>query len=349
MGEGQPWVLIRAAFLLADLSSYGLKEWLAILASVLGLGGSVFGLWRGFRYSKTQIANRLMEYLHDEEAKIKASRDRIIRHLRLGAPIGENFEHESFQGMQAALADQAANDIQSAEKTLNNVAQGLRHDVGVGEKFAANANLQLATALLIRGKSAFTRGEHSAARLAWEQALQCYSSDAEVQRYLGELSLAAGDIQPALEHFNRAQTLSQDDKLLHAETWEQVADYYRDQGPMRSELKALREAAPNYAEAERGDRAAGLYMRAGELGARLGHTREAPEHFRAAFDIFSARSDRAGMAAARANLEALGEDVTDLSMPSAPHGRRLDWRWIRYAVELAVLVAAAGLFYFSLR
>jgi hypothetical protein len=55
------------------------------------------------------------------------------------------------------------------------------------------------------------------------------------------------------------------------------------------------------------------------------------------------------MIAARGNLEDLEEDVTDLNVPDAVHVRRLNWRWVGYAVELMILAAAAALFYFSLR
>ena len=82
MGDGHAWALAGSAALLIDVGSYGIKEWLAILGSVVGIGGSIFGIWRAWRYSKSQIVQRLLDYLRDEEAKIKEARNRITARER---------------------------------------------------------------------------------------------------------------------------------------------------------------------------------------------------------------------------------------------------------------------------
>ena len=76
MGDAHTWMLAVPAALFFDVGSYGVKEWLAILGSLAGIGGSVFGIWRAWRYSKKQIAERLLEFLRDEEAKIVDAKPR---------------------------------------------------------------------------------------------------------------------------------------------------------------------------------------------------------------------------------------------------------------------------------
>ena len=71
MGDGRVWMLAGSATLLIDISHYGVKEWLQLIAAAIAIFVSVIGAWRTYRYSKSQIAKRLMEYLEDEETRIK--------------------------------------------------------------------------------------------------------------------------------------------------------------------------------------------------------------------------------------------------------------------------------------
>ena len=202
MGDGHAWALAGSAALLIDVGSYGIKEWLAILGSVVGIGGSIFGIWRAWRYSKSQIVQRLLDYLRDEEAKIKEARNRIIRHLRRGEPLGVEPDHEFYHDVKTALVELSNGAAKEAEKRLDRFRGTCRLVMSNSDKkYLSNANLQLATLHLVRGKSANERSETTAARTAWETALQCYSQDAEAARYLGELALAEGNLERAIDHF----------------------------------------------------------------------------------------------------------------------------------------------------
>ena len=112
---------------------------------------------------------------------------------------------------------------------MTRIVAGLNDDIKLGQTYLSNANLQLATVLLVQGKSAHNRGKVTDARAAWEEALRHYPRDMEAERYLGELALAQGEIETALEHFERAYDLAPDDRLLKGETLEAVATYYREQ------------------------------------------------------------------------------------------------------------------------
>jgi tetratricopeptide (TPR) repeat protein len=345
MRDGYAWISLWTV-LLVDLSQYGIKEWLAVVGSLFGIGGSIFGLWRAWRYSKSQIAERLLEYLQNEETKINAARERIIRHLRWGDPLGGNIEHHFFHSVADALA---ISDPHHTERTLDHFAETLAGDLKLAEKFVANTNLQLATLSLVRGKSAKERSETSTARTAWEEAVRRFSQDAEAERYLGELALAEGDIKNARKHFDHAYAHAPDDKMLRAETWEQVAAYYRGQGQPKVELTALVQCALNFSGAEAWARAAVAYARAGELAAQLNFVRRAPDLLRGAFNSYSALNDRDGMKAMRRKLESLEEDVSDLPPVDDERERYIPWRWIRLALELSILAAAGVLFYITVR
>jgi tetratricopeptide (TPR) repeat protein len=256
MGDGHVWMLAGSATLLIDISNYGIKEWLQLIAAAIAIFVSVIGAWRTYRYSKSQIAKRLMEYLEDEKTRIKDSRNRIIGHLRLGRPPNGGTSHDFYRDVKAVLDGLASRDPRTTEKQLKTLESALAGDIDVGQKHISNANLKLATLLLVRGKSANERSETTEARAAWETALKCYSHDAEAERYLGELALAEGDEKKAVKHFGQAYSFAPDDKLLRAETWEIIGDYYQQQGRPMLELKALVACAPNFAGAKAYDRAA---------------------------------------------------------------------------------------------
>ncbi len=82
MGEGQPWLLVKSAFLLIDIGGYGFKEWVALIASLIGIAVSVVGAWKTWRYSKSQIVNRLFEFLNEDEKHVIAGRQRVLGYLR---------------------------------------------------------------------------------------------------------------------------------------------------------------------------------------------------------------------------------------------------------------------------
>ena len=105
--------------LLMDLSQYGVKEWLAIVGSLVGIGGSIFGLWRAWRYSKSHIAIRLLEYLEDQQAKIEGRvRNRIIRRLRSGQAVGKEVDHEFYRQVTQAIGELGSGNPGLAEGTF---------------------------------------------------------------------------------------------------------------------------------------------------------------------------------------------------------------------------------------
>lgn len=344
MDDGTLLVAAPLVALIGEVGNYGFKEWLAVLGSLFGMGGSVFGIWRAWRYSKAQIAQRLMEYLEDEEAKIKQARDRVVRHLRRGEALGNKIDHRFFTGMADALADSS-----EAEKKLLTFANAIKRDMELGQKYLDNSRLCMSTLQLARGAIAKAKSEPAAARSALASALECYPEDAEAERYLGELALASGDPETAQEHFGRAYALAPDDKLLKAETWEALGSHYQQQGRRRLELGALVECAPVFAETDIYPKAAVTFARAGEVASQLGRTRQAPELLKSAFENYQSAGDEAGMKAMRKHLEDLGEDVSRLPLFEEAHRRPLPWFWIRLALELVLISIAVYLFFVTLR
>ena len=344
MGDGHRWVLAGSAFLLLDVSNYGIKEWLQLIAAAIAIFVAIIGAWRTYRYSKYQIAKRLLEYLEDEASRITASRNRIIRHLRQGEPLNGDLDHDFYREVKGALDELANGDPRQAEKKLNAFTETLAGDIKLGQTYLSNANLQLATVLLVRGKSANERSEATAARTAWEGALQCYSHDAEAARYLGELALAEGDLEAAVGHFGSSIALAPDDKLLKAETSELLATFHRERGKVTPEIEALVECAPSFVNAGEYHRAAAAYARAGEIAVQLNRSRQGPRLLRDAFDNYKLAGDQNGMREMRSRLVDLEEDVSGLQLDEKEPTRQIPWFWIRLAFELSILGVAAYLF-----
>jgi tetratricopeptide (TPR) repeat protein len=322
---------------LLDFGSYGLKDWLLLLAGVLAIAGYAFGLWQARRYSQGQIAYRLLEYLEGEASTIKHARAAIIRHLRYGEPMPEGIDHPFFRTFGQALAELDRGETARAEQRLTELSK-------IGGKYVTNASLQTATALLVLGRIALARSDNAGAKSAWETALKFNPDDAEAARHLGELSLAMGDADAAWEEFARAAELDPEDRLAKAETTEMRARYYRERRNPKLELGALNQCAPNFARAGAYDRAAAAYARAGEISAELGNPVQAPISLKRAFDNYKLAGNGTGMAAMREGLERLGEDVSELPV-FIPRTARMPSMGIRLAVALPILAAVAYLLY----
>ena len=59
----------------------------SLIGAAVGIIVSIVGAWRTYRYSKFQIAKRLLEYLSDDKKAINKALDVIITHLRYGKPL----------------------------------------------------------------------------------------------------------------------------------------------------------------------------------------------------------------------------------------------------------------------
>jgi tetratricopeptide (TPR) repeat protein len=348
MGDGHA-LLLFGSFLPIDLDSYGIKEWLAILGSLVGIGGSVYGAWRTYRYSKSQIAQRLLEYLRDEEEQIKRARKEVVRQLRYPEQMTGDADHIFHREMRDILIRLRRNDIGQAERALEDFAEAIARDVRVGQKYIANLDLQMATTLLIQGRIAKDRSEGTAARSAWDEAIRRYSQDAESARYLGELDLAAGDLDSAVGHFNQAIAAQPDDKLLYAEISESLATFHRKRGSPTGEITELAKCAPSFAEVGAHERAASGYARAAEIAVQLGRTRQGPQYLRDAFASYKLSGDRGHMIEMRTRLETLGEDVSALVVSTPSWTQRIPWLLIRVGTELLLISVALWVFYLSLR
>jgi tetratricopeptide (TPR) repeat protein len=349
MYESQALALLKPVLLLIDISSYGLKEWVAIVASMIGIIVSVVGAWRTWRYSKSQIATRLTEYLEDREAKIREARNRIIERLRRQEPLDGKFSDDFSDGVRGALRELANDDPQNAEQELAGFSRALHENIKLGQTYLSTQHVQVATVLLVKGRIANLRAEPTSARLAWETALQNYPHDAEAHRYLGELALAEADVKAARRHFTQAYDRAPDDKTLRAETWALLASYYGRQGRPRLELGALDQAAPNFSDVSAHINAAQSYERAATLANQLGANLRAPRLLRQAFASYDLAGDHAGKKRVIESLKTLGQDVTGFAIEDQEPPRRLPWRWIRLAIEIALVSVAAGMFYLSLQ
>lgn len=349
MDNSQLLLAAPMAALVLDVSNYGIKEWLAIIGSLLGTGGSVYGAWRTYRYSKSQIAKRLEEHLTDEEEAIKEARNHIIRNIRYGQPLAKEPDHTLYNTLRDAISELDRGASHQAERQLNSFAELLSGDRKVGQKYVSNINLQTATVYLLVGKIAKDRAEPTAARTAWTSALKHYDKDAEAARYLGELALASGEADEAWELFAKAVDFAPDDKLLLAETSELKAKFHRERGNPKLELGALIWCAAAFADEGLHDRAAAAYARAGTIAADLGQSLQAPRLLRDAFHQHSQTGDRDGMRAMKAKLEGLGDDVSDLPSFEQPARWKVPWFWIRLTLEFSILGAAAYLFFFIVR
>ena len=186
------WALGLYSVVGYDFSSLGFKDWIQTIAALLGIVGSTWGAWKAFRYSKGQIAKRLLEYLNEHEKSIEEVRPLVVRHLRNGRPIERRTELEMHACIENAIKLAGRGQEQEAERYLDGFVVILTRSAEVGKRHMNIARRQAATILVCTGLLAKSRGDIAIARGAWMKALDHNSEDAEAIRGLGELALRVG-------------------------------------------------------------------------------------------------------------------------------------------------------------
>jgi hypothetical protein len=154
-----------------DFPSYSLKDWVQIVAAIVGILGSTYGAWTAFRYSKSQIAKRLIEYLSDHERNVEEARQLVVQHLRHDEPIRRKPGLELHQHVEGAIRLAASGRKEDAERELEGFALVLGHSAEIGRRHMDVAKKQAATILVFTGLIAQRRGESGPARNAWSKAL----------------------------------------------------------------------------------------------------------------------------------------------------------------------------------
>jgi tetratricopeptide (TPR) repeat protein len=238
-----------------------------------------------------------------------------------------------------------------AERELCGMAVLLSQSAEVGRRHMTIANQQMATILLFVGSVAKRRDDGATAREAFEEALELSPDDADTRNALAILELGAGREEEALHHFRRTVALPSTDSLLKAEAWHRMAEIYRRREQPLNERNELYKSADCYAAAGKARVAGEAFRRVGELESRrLGFHNEARSSYRSAFDNYYKANDEAGVEDMRARLAELNVDVSGLPILAKVIKRReLPWTWIRLALEISLVAAAAVLFYLSLR
>jgi tetratricopeptide (TPR) repeat protein len=344
MGDGQVWALADPLVSLLDFRNYTLKDWVQLLVAVLGLVGSVVGAWKWWRYSKWQIVNRLFEYLNTDEKNVTEGRRIVLGYLRSGRLAALKSDVEFHATIRRAIKLLESNRTIEAEAVLNAFALMLKGSAEVGRRHTAVASEQAATILLFVALIAKQRADVTAARDALMEALDQCPSDAEVVRSLGELDLDV-DYRKALDRFDQALRLAAGDGMLQAEVWLLKAKALeREPVPALKPLgAAFRTAATLFAAAGADGKAADAHNRAGDIEISLRFTRRARRSFTNALHCYHRAADAKGVADMRNKLQTLGVNVDALPHIAPVPARQIPWFWLRLAVELSILGAAAYL------
>jgi len=155
-----------------DLASHGIKDWLQMVAALLAIGGSSYGAWKAFRYSKGQIAKRLLEYLEEHEKNVNRVRQLIVPYLRNGRTFERKPELEIHERVERAIKHIGRGEEQDAERELESFVLVLTQSAQVGERHMQIARRQAATIFVFAGLIAQRRGDIPSARSAWTKALE---------------------------------------------------------------------------------------------------------------------------------------------------------------------------------
>ena len=330
---GQAWAQVGG---LLDPNNIGLKELLQLFA----FGGSVYGAWKWWRFSKWQIANRLFEYLNADEKNIVEARRRVLQRLRSGKGAALTSGGELHEKIESAIKLLDSDQPVEAEQELGGFALMLTGSAEVGRRHTAVASEQAATIFLFIGLIAKQRSDVTAARTALMEARDHWPEDAEVVRALGELDLNAGDLPNAQSQFDKAISLASRDRRLEAEIWALKGETSQRDGDKGEQIASLLKSAIIYAEIDDHLRAADTYSIAGDLQVSVRHTKRARRSFRSAFDCYERAGNVPRRRAMREKLAALKVDVSGLPDIDEPTKRPIPWFWMRLSVEILVLAVA---------
>lgn len=345
--DGQEFLLAANLAALLDLRTIGIREFLQ-LGTFLG---SVYGAWKWWRFSKWQIAKRLLEHLDHQEKNIIECREAVLNHLRYGKPIALGAQQALHPSIDTALKE-VTTEPSRAEQRLIDFAASLVEDAKVGTRYSNNANRQAATVLLFTGLIAKKkRSDTDAAKVAWTDALQQNKEDAEVVRCLAELDFDAQRDGEALKGMLASVRLTPEDKRLRAETSETRGIIHQRKGRPLLERSALHEAGDNFLAIDEHSRAGRAYLRAAELELtpQLHMVKVAPNTLRKAYQSFFHAEDRLAAEDIRQRLITLGQDVSSLPTFVDETRSTFPWHWVRLAGEVLLLGAAGILFYISLK
>jgi tetratricopeptide (TPR) repeat protein len=344
--DGQQWPLVASVAALIDLHAIGIKE-------LLQLGtffGSLYGAWKWWRFSKWQIAKRLLEYLDHQEKNIVECREAVLNHLRYGKPL-DLAAQQVHSSIEAALGE-VSPEPSRAEQRLIDFAASLTEDAKVGTRYSDNASRQAATVLLFTGLIAKRkRNDTAAAKIAWTDGLQHNKEDPELVRCLAELEFEAQRDGEALKGLQASASLAPDNKRLRAETSEIRGRIYQRMGKPLLERTALHDAGDNFLAIDEYASAAKAYLRAAELELtpQLRMVNVAPNTLRKAYQGYFQATNRVAAEDVRQRLVRLEEDVSSLPTFAAQPAALFPWHWARLAGELLLLGAAISLFYGSFR
>lgn len=324
-----------------DFSSYNFKDWLQLVAAGLAIAVTSYGWWKAFRYSKSQIAKRLVEYLQGQDKSFDEARRLVVNHLRNPHAADWKPGIEVHERIQNAIKPAASNQQQDAERELERFAIVLMHSADIGRRHMELAKKQAASFLVFAGLIARKREENGPARRAWTKALDYNPNDAEAVRGLAELGLKTGTGREALRKLDHAVTLAPDDKRLGAEVSLTKADFFKERGNPRLELRTLNDCAPVFEEIREYRSAGQAYERAAEIEASLGRNNQARSTLRKAYNCYYNAQDRVGAKRVRDRMIALGDDVSGLTVLRGPsRWPSIPWPWVRLSLEVLILGAA---------
>ncbi len=310
-------------------AGYMLADWLR-LALAVGAGMVwVWGVWGAYRYSKTQISKRLLEYLKNNEEGILNARKALLRRLEFGETVdrlvANRHIEEALGFLKSARVLETQVRLQAFQRLLTKSAR-------IGEQHRDIASRQAATVLLLMGILAMRQNQTLVARQHLEHALDLTKSDAAVRLQLARLEFELGNAAQCLTHCQVALNDAGTDDELKAEVWSLRAAVHKKQRKPAREKSDLGACAPLFLQLKKWPRAAESYARLGELQENLGPRGQVRNSYERALESFERAADWTAAEALRRKLGLPSGEPQDRSVRTADL-----WQWLRLTTEVAIL------------
>jgi tetratricopeptide (TPR) repeat protein len=310
---------------------YMLGDWVKLTVAI---GGGLFwawGTWRAFRFSKSQISQRLLEFLKTNEEEALNSRKNLLRKLEFGETVerlvASKVLERTFGVVQSSLAFDTKAQLQHFQGLLVASAK-------IGEQHRDIANRQAATVLLLMGIHAMRHNQSLDARRHLQQALDLTKSDADVRLQLARLEFELGNTTQCQQQCDAALVETGADDELRARILELRSNVHRSNGNPLLERSDLTKCAPVLLHLRKWELAAQAYYRLAELQENFGPMRQVPISYIRALRCYQRIGDQAKVDELTNKLSlspARQEDSPDITDEL--------WQWMRLTIEIAILLS----------
>ncbi len=194
-------------------TDWGTTKTLQAMAALLSIATGSYGVYKAYHFAESRLANRLLEFLQREEARLSDARQKIMA-AQARQPPATTHVKQIFANrpLSDGLMQMGFGKKEKAEHALEEALKLIEERVHAASRWQSAQMRQKSAALLLLGAIADAKGHHGSALEHFEEALNVNPEDLEARKYAGQQLLKNANPQQALQYFveveKKARSLS---------------------------------------------------------------------------------------------------------------------------------------------